>query len=289
MIKLNYGGSMKNTFLIVNCNDYKSTRHLVDNIKDYKCLNEIVIVDNGSNEEEKESLATIDEGCVHVIYNDHNEGYSSAINIGAKYLINKYKKCNIFISNSDVVIMDEQDLLKMLIIIKNKEIGLLGPQVLELGSISRGSKELSPMMDFWLTVPVIRTLISDNVYLYKDDYYNTRISYVDVISSSFFLIKSDVLEKINYMDELVFLYYEDYILAKKVRNLGLRVVVCNDVKIKHQYSVSVDKILDNVDKYKLLKESQLYYHTTYNKANKFERLLLKINARLGVFVRQLRK
>lgn len=289
MIKLRYGGSMKNTFLIVNCNDYKSTRHLVDNIKDYECLEEIVIVDNNSSDEEKENLATIKYINVHIIYNDNNDGYSMAINKGAKYLIDKYKRCNIFVSNSDIVIMSESDLNKMLKWVGKGDIGLLGPQVLELGSISRGVKELSPMLDFWLTVPVIRTLISDAAYLYKDEYYKTDISYVDVISSAFFLISSDVMQKINYMDELVFLYYEDYILGKRVRNLGLKVAICNEVKVKHQYSVSVDKFLDNIDKYKLLKKSQLYYHTTYNKANSFERLLLKVNARLGVWVRSIKK
>ncbi|MDE6142128.1 MAG: glycosyltransferase family 2 protein, partial [Bacilli bacterium] len=288
MVKLYYGGSMKNAFLIVNCNDYKSTKHLVDNVIDYKSLDEIVIVDNGSEDLEKKKLASINKKKVHVIYNDNNDGYSSAINIGAKYLIKKYKKCNLIVSNSDVVIMSEDDLIKMLEVLHNDDVGLVGPQVLELGSIHRGMKDLSPMMDFWLTVPVIRNLISDNVYLYRDECYKGDETIVDVISSCFFLISSDVLEKINFMDEAVFLYYEDFILSKKIRNLGLNIVVLNDIKIKHLYSISVDGIIKNVDKYKLLKKSQFYYHTTYNNAKRLERTLLRINAHLGVFVRKLK-
>ena len=279
---------MKNAFLIVNCNDYKSTLHLIDNISDYACLDEIVVVDNGSDDEEKEKLANIDVKKVHIIYNEENDGYSCAINIGTKYLIKKYKKCNIIVSNSDIVIMSEDDIVKMLKVLDDEKIGLVGPQVLELGSIHRGMKELTPMMDFLLTVPVLKNLISDNAYLYKDDYYKDEISLVDVISSCFFLISSEVLEKINYMDELVFLYYEDFILSKKIRNLGLDIAVLNDVKIKHLYSVSVDGIIKNVDKYKMLKKSQFYYHTTYNNANKLERIMLKSNAFLGVIVRKVK-
>ncbi len=285
MLKLNCGGSMKTGFLIVNCNDFKSTMHLIENIVDYKCLDEIVVVDNNSSQEEKEKLSGIKNKKVRIIYNDSNEGYSSAINIGAKYLIDKYQKCNIIVSNSDVVIMCEDDLIKMIDCLHEDNIGLVGPQVLELGGINRGVKELTPMRDFWLTVPIIRTLISDNAYLYKDSHYDEKTSVVDVISSCFFLISSDTLQKINYMDEKVFLYYEDYILGKKVRTLGLKIVVCNDVKIKHQYSVSVNKIIKNREKYKLLKDSQIYYHTTYNNASKLERALLKLNARLGIIVR----
>ena len=288
MVKLYYGGSMKNTFLIVNCNDYKSTLHLIDNISNYKCLDEIVIVDNGSDEEEKDKLANINAKNVHIIYNDDNDGYSCAINIGAKYLIKKYKKCNIIVSNSDVVIMSEDDIVKMLEALENEKVGLVGPQVLELGGIHRGIKELTPMMDFWLNVPILKNLISDNAYLYKDDHYRDDISFVDVISSCFFLISSEVLERINYMDELVFLYYEDFILSKKIRQLGLNIVVLNDVKVKHLYSVSVDGIIKNVDKYKMLKKSQIYYHTTYNNANALERMLLKTNAWLGVRVRKIK-
>lgn len=279
---------MKNTFLIVNCNDYKSTFHLVDNIASYSCLDEIVIVDNGSKMEEKEKLERIKAKNVQVIYNDNNDGYSCAINIGAKYLIDKYKKCNIFISNSDIVIMSEDDLINMIDTLKGKKIGLVGPQILELGSIFRGVKGVSPIMDFWLTVPIIKNLISDNVYLYNDEHYQGKTSEVDVISSCFFLISSEVLEKINYMDELVFLYYEDFILAKKIRNLGLKIVVLNEVKVKHLYSVSVDRLVNNIDKYKMLRNSQFYYHSTYNGANRVERTLLKINAWLGVLVRKIK-
>lgn len=288
MLKLCYGGSMKNAFLIVNCNDYKSTKHLIDNIVDYKCLDEIVIVDNGSNDLEKDKLSGIKKKNIHVIYNESNDGYSCAINIGAKYLIKKYKKCNIIVSNSDIVIMSEEDIVKMFEVMKKDNVGLVGPQILELGSIHRGMKELSPMLDFWLTVPIIKNLISDNAYLYKDDYYKNSISNVDVISSCFFLISSEVLERINYMDELVFLYYEDFILSKKIRNLGLDIVVLNDVKVKHLYSVSVDNIVKSVDKYKMLKKSQFYYHTTYNNAKRLERIMLRVNAHLGVFVRKVK-
>ena len=50
---------MRNCFIIVNHNDYKSTKHLVDNIIDYSIIDDILIVDNASKEEEKELLKTI--------------------------------------------------------------------------------------------------------------------------------------------------------------------------------------------------------------------------------------
>ncbi len=278
---------MKNCFIIINYNDYQSTKHLVDNIIDYECLDLILIVDNDSKISEKELLKTIRNKKVEKIFNEMNMGYSTAINIGTRYLTEKYGKCNFIISNSDIVILSEQDIQHMIDTLNDKRIGLVGPQLLELGHISRGYKNIKPYMDVLLNTPIIRNFIGESTYLYDEEHYNNKISYVDVLSSSFFLISSDTMQKINYMDESVFLYYEDYILAKKVKNLGLEVAIYNDAKVKHLYSVSVDKSIAEVNKYKLLKESQYYYHTIYNDANSFEKGLMKFMRRLGVIRRMI--
>ena len=271
---------MKNCFLIVNYNDYKSTKHLIDNIIDYKCLEEIVIVDNGSKVEEKELLSTIKNNKITIIYNDENLGYSSGINIGAKYLIDKYEKCNLIISNSDIVILNEGDLEAMIELLNYDTIGLVGPQIIERGEISRGWKEPGVKNDVMLNVPIFHAWVKEKVCQYHDDYYTTPMSVVESLSTSFFLISSETMQKINYMDENVFLYYEDNILGQKVRDNGLLVVIDNFVKVKHNYSISVDKNT-NLKKNKMLLDSQLYYHTNYHHANKFKRSLLIISAHLG--------
>ena len=276
---------MKNCFLIVNCNDFKSTKHLVDNVINYGCIDSILIVDNNSREEEKELLSSLKGNKVEIIYNDDNLGYSYGINIGAKHLINKYKNCNLIISNSDIVILSEEDLTLLIRELGQKSVGIVGPQIMELGGIRRGLKCVSPLVDLLYTTPVIRNLVPDNFVYYNDDYFNCDVSEVDVISSCFFLITSETMKKINYLDESVFLYYEDYILSKKIKNAGLRVKVLNIVKVKHLYSATVNKIIKNVDKFKLYKNSQYYYHTNYNDANRFERYLLKLSRVIGIFIR----
>lgn len=277
---------MKNCFLIVNYNDYKSTLHLVNNIKDFTCLDVILIIDNNSNEKEKERLKTIGGKNIEILFNDSNMGYSSAINIGSRHLIEKYGECNLIVSNSDIVILSEDDLVKMIDILNDKKVGLVGPQLLELGNISRGYKNAKPLTDIFINVPIVKNFISEKKFLYEDEHYEEDTSLVDVISSSFFLISSDTLQRINFMDENIFLYYEDFILAKKVSNLGLSVVLCNNAKVKHLYSVSVDKSYLESDKYKLLKDSQFYYQTTYNGANGFERILMRVIKRVGLSIRK---
>lgn len=273
--KISLGDSMKNCFLIVNYNDFKSTKHLIENIKSYNCLSEIVVVDNYSNELEIELLSTMEIPNVHVIYNEANLGYSGAINVGAFYLIDKYKKCNIIVSNSDIVIMSEQDLVRLINLLDEPSIGLVGPQILERGQILKGQKDCTINYEIMNNIPLLRLFMNKNHLNYCESYYNSPYSLVDVISTSFFLIASETLKRINFMDEKVFLYYEDFILSSKVRQLSLEVVVANDVKIKHLYSVSVNKSFNDKDKKRILRDSQFYYHTTYHKINGIQKRLLK--------------
>lgn len=275
---------MKNCFLIVNCNDYKSTKHLVDNIKNYRCINKILIVDNNSKSSEKELLSGLEQNNIEVLYLEDNLGYSHAINEGSRYLIEKYKKCNLIVSNSDIVIMDEVDLVKLIDALNLDTIGVVGPQIMELGSFSRGCKLPSPLKDSALNILSRKFTLKNKALLYDNDLYETDYSSVDVLNTCFFLISSELLERINYMDENVFLYYEDYILGKKVKDIGKLLVVVNDVKIKHLYSISVDKIIKEIDKLKLLYRSQFYFHTTYNDTDWFEKLCLRCSAAISVFL-----
>ena len=89
------------------------------------------------------------------------------------------------------------------------------------------------------------------------------------------------------MDENVFLYYEGPILSKKIRDNDLMVIISNKVKIKHLYSRSVDKVITSYNKYKMFKESQLYYYSTYRTISKFAFRLLKMQKGIGLFNRKL--
>jgi GT2 family glycosyltransferase len=246
-----------------------------------------LIVDNNSNDDEKKLLYTLKSDKLEILELDDNYGYSYAINRGAMHFISKYDKCNFIISNSDIVIMSENDIKSLVDTLNDETVGLVGPQVMELGTISRGYKCPSPFIDGLFNFKMMRKLFDDMFLFYREDYYKCDISSVDIISSSFFLISSDTLQRINYLDENVFLYYEDYILGKKVKDLGLLSVVVNKVKIKHLHSVSIDKVINQVEKLKYLYRSQFYFHTTYNDTNELEKIFLKLTQSISVWVKKI--
>ena len=85
---------MKTGFVVVNYNDYETTEKIIKNIYNYKIIDKIVIVDNCSTDDSLTKLEELSDKKISIIKSDKNGGYASGLNIGAKYLIKKYKECN---------------------------------------------------------------------------------------------------------------------------------------------------------------------------------------------------
>lgn len=275
---------MKTGIIIVNYNDFTSTEKLINNIKDYRILDKIVVVDNHSSDDSTSKLKKLKLPKLKVICNEENRGYSYAINIGAKYLIEEYKECNIIISNADVIIGKEEDIEVLIKLLHRKNVGIVAPTILERGTKNRGWKNPTPKQEIVLNLAYIHRFFRKKYLYYSDDYYQGDFSIVDVLSGCFFLIQSKTLQAVNYLDDHVFLYYEENILAKKLEVKKKINLVSNKVMIIHNHSVTIDKSLKRLKKYKAQKKSQYYFEVEYNNASTIERFLLKLTARLSEII-----
>lgn len=269
---------MKTGFVIIHYNDYESLLQLVENVKDYQVLDKIIIYDNHSSEDIQKKIKELQGDKIDVVISKKNGGYSYAINEASKYLVKELGNCNIIISNSDIILNKEEDIKELIGLLDNKEVGLVVPTILEQGHLNRGWKNPSPILDSLMNLVYIHKFFRKKFIFYKEKHYSNRTSMVDVASGCFFLIKSNVLKEINYLDENVFLYYEENILAKKLRNIGKHTLLSNDILVVHNHSISIDKSLKKIEKLKKQKQSQYYFQTTYNHANVIERILLKSTA-----------
>ena len=72
------------------------------------------------------------------------------------------------------------------------------------------------------------------------------------------------------------LYYEENILSYKAKKNNLGIYVYTSISVIHNSSLSVDKSLNKLKKYKILKDSMFYYETRYRKINIFKYILLRI-------------
>lgn len=261
--------------VIVNYNDYETTKRLLDNVKEYKVLKEIVVVDNKSTDNSLEELRKLKNKKITIIDSGENKGYSYALNVGCKYLIDKYKSLNIVISNSDIIIESELDIKDLNSYISTKNV-IVGPTIIQGNDLNRGFKIPSPWQDIKQNIVFFGKRVLAKELSYPDNYYHKDISKVDTVSGCFFMISSKHLEDMGYFDENVFLYYEENIMGIKTKKLGKNIIVCNNVDVIHDHSVSIDKSLKRIKKYDILKTSQEYFEKTYNGANKMELFFLKV-------------
>ena len=261
--------------VIVNYNDYETTKRLLDNVKGYKILKEIVVVDNKSTDDSLINLQKIKNKKITIIDSGNNKGYSYALNVGCKYLIDKYKSLNIVISNSDIIIESELDIKDLNSYISTKNV-IVGPTIIQGNDLNRGFKIPTPWQDIKQNIVFFGKRVLAKELSYPDNYYHKDISKVDTVSGCFFMISSKHLEDMGYFDENVFLYYEENIMGIKTKKLGKNIIVANNVDVIHDHSVSIDKSLKRIKKYDILKTSQEYFEKTYNGANKIELFFLKV-------------
>ena len=270
---------MKNGIVIVNYNDYKTTKRLIDNIKDYKIFDKIVIVDNKSSDNSLKELKKLENKRIVVIDSGENKGYSYALNVGCKYLIDKYRECKIIVSNSDIIIQSENDIKDLFELVKGKNV-IVGPTIIEGNNLNRGWIVPKPMDDVAMNILGLYKKYQKRHLMYQDSYYNKDISKAGTVSGCFFAISSKHLEEMGYFDENVFLYYEENIMGVKTKDLGKNIIVANNIDVIHDHAVSIDKSLKRIKKYDILKNSQYYFEKTYNHASKWELFLLRLTNKI---------
>lgn len=277
---------MNTGIVILNYNDAASTMKLVDSIIGYESLGHIVVVDNCSTDDSLKHLSRqyLDNNKVSVISSGKNGGYSYGNNFGAKYLMDKFSTQVIFIANPDVL-FDER-LIKSIVkqFEASKEYGVLtGVMVRPDGNVDSAPyrKLYSYAHDLGDCFLTVRRLVYEK-RRYEVDY-SVPVMDVEVIQGSFFAITAKAFKKINGLDENIFLYYEELILAKKLKNAGYKSGLLTTEKYLHNHSISIRRSMKNIRIWKAVLKSKYYYQKEYNDANKAEMLLLHVCGAFSVF------
>ena len=98
------------------------------------------------------------------------------------------------------------------------------------------------------------------------------------------MIKSSVFEQVNGFDNQTFLYYEENILAKRLKDINSKCVLLSDKSYIHNHSVSINKSISSVKKrLDIAFRSRQYYCKEYLGCNFLELLVHKITYKIGLF------
>lgn len=268
---------MKVAAIIVNYNDIENTIRFVNKINNYNIIDRIVVVDNMSTTIGAfEKLKKLENNKVKVLQADKNGGYDYGNNFGIKYLQNQKEQYDyMIISNPDIEVEEKAIIHCLQVLEENSKIAVCAPRMFNKDGkpIRRSSWKIRT---FKLDVVHSTRLLEALFYKvlrngeYSEEEYKNEILKVEAIAGAFFVIKYNVLEDIGFLDDNVFLFYEEDILAQQLKEKNLETVSLNSEKFIHYESQTIGKTFTYYKKMKQLYISKMYYHKTYNKINSLQ-------------------
>lgn len=208
---------MKLSIITLHTNDTKILETIESVYKTVKTPFEYILVDNNRN---KERLNSIKQKfpLLKIIQNSTNYGYARGINVGLREAKGEY----VLALNPDILVF-EGTIDKMLTHMEqHKEVAVLGPKLLNADNSLQYSCR---------RYPTFATLLrrrgpfkninkkAEGAYEMHDFDHNT-IRDVDWLCGGFLLTRKGVLEKIGYMDEFYFLYFDDVDFCRRAHSIG---------------------------------------------------------------------
>lgn len=274
---------MKVATIIVNYNALEDTTRYVETIKKYNIIDRIVVVDNLSTTTGAfEKLKFLEDEKVRVISSDKNGGYNYGNNYGIKYLKDNSEEYDYYIiSNPDIEVSEEAIEKTIEVLNERENAAVAAPRMFNKQDkpIRRSAWKirtfcLDVIHSTRLLELVFYKALRSGEYSLTD--YEEKILPVEAISGAFFIIKSKVINEIGFFDENVFLFYEEDILAKKIKSNNYKVYSVNTEKFIHYESQTIGKSMNYFNKVKQLFKSKMYFQKVYNNINIFQILLFYI-------------
>jgi GT2 family glycosyltransferase len=239
----------KITIVILNWNGYEDTSECIISLQKITYDNyQIVVVDNGSDDEEFNKLKN-NFPLIQVLRSDDNLGFTGGNNLGIKYSLEE-KADYILLLNNDTIV--EPNFIQPLLNVfeEDKNAGIVAPQI----------NYFYEPRKIWTEGGKISRLRGSG-FAYSDQIesnikpYNKEVTFV---SGCCMLIKKEVFEKIGLFDENYFLYVEDADLCYRTTHAGYKIIVTHSSKIHHKVSSSTKEYLSLLPLYYVTR-NRLYF------------------------------
>lgn len=260
--------------VILNYNDAPTTMKLLEHVKDFSVLDNIVVVDNCSTDDSWERLQSYRSEKIRLVKSEENGGYGAGNNLGVRYSRETLNADYVLIVNPDVIF--EEDCVKKLVSTFN-----------EHSDIAVVSAKQSNSPDCaWKNCSVLQYILATSLFFevwlkirnYPKSYFKNK-NQVEVfaIPGSLLMVDAKKMLQCGMYDEEFFLYYEEPVLAQKFADAGLKTILRLDTSYIHNHHVSISKTYKRWSQQHkiLLKSAELFLHK-YKKANSIQMVFAKL-------------
>lgn len=249
--------------------DNASSDGSIERIKSWAGENSIFVAEytkevaeqGGTYELEEELHKYPNDKKIVLIKNNANLGYSAGNNVGIRYSIKKNADA-VLIINPDVRIENAQTLTEMVnVMFSDDKIYVVGPNIID--EEGNGQSPLREPSFFEEAVNPFLSAIKKPIR-YISPLKSTQPFEVEKVLGSCVLIRTDFLRKINLLDESVFLYCEEPILAAQVKSNDGKIFYVPPITVRHLHKKPQSEMMAYFFK------SRLYYLRHYKKYNFFQ-------------------
>lgn len=256
---------------------------------------EIIVVDN---DQQSELEAKLKEKFPQIKYvkSPRNIGFGAGNNLGSKYASGKY----LFFLNPDTII--EKDSIDVLLDFakNNSKSGMVAPLLYDpSGKVypNQGSNKYD-LISAIVTSSFVNKFFPNNPIsrkFFHRDWVKKETEEFDVVPGTAFVIKKELFKKVGMFDENLFLYFEEYDLAKRIKKLGYKNYICPKAKALHVWEAStksrkdIDKIFIKSRYYFFKKHYGNFFASIINIVSNFGKyeftlsLILAVSLFLGLF------
>lgn len=232
--------------VLINYNGSEDTIECVESLsKNIYSNYKIIIVDNGSTEQERNKLKQISNSFVEIYYTD-NHGFSGGSNIGIRFALRNGADYVCLLNNDTTV---EPDFLEKMVqkAESSKDVGIVSPVLYDYYNRENIAYYGGVVNLFRGVVMSARS---------REEYVNLNTTCPFFATGCCMLIKREVFKTVGFLDESYFLYYEDTDYSVRVGK-RYNLVLEEDAKVYHKESASTDK-LGNLRNYYLYRNRLIF-------------------------------
>lgn len=263
--------SKKVAAIILNYNSSRDCEKCLEYLReqDYDDVSIIVVDNNSTLETERTQLLHICNHGEKLIFNDKNRGFSAGNNVGIE-LAEDMGADWILIINPDVEIRDTNYISFVMNQLSMWPEAVVAGTNIELPN----GKRQNPMreLNIWEEILWPLEMIKQKIGCW-DGYLDKPVTgYCEKLSGCCFFISVDFLKKNNNLDENVFMYCEEAILASAVKKRGYKELYINEALAKHEHYKN-NKEGNSKSRMLSFFKSRQYYIEKYSDYSKFGKIM----------------
>lgn len=265
---------MKLGIVILNYKSYNVTLDCLARMEKLELIKDIVVVDNNSPNDSYQKLKKAQFG--HrwkLVQSKENRGYSAGNNIGIRYLMEYTDNDVIGIINPDIT-FDDSFLCQLSDAFEeyDKYAILTGVQHRKDGSVS--NRAFWPEMtrwtmirsNLWLLNKIVNHHTEYNMLFVRDilsKAADQNIIEVPVVEGCCFFMRRLAWEQVGLLDERMFLFFEEDILAYKIHQKRWKIGVLPQASFIHDHSTTIKSVYSNLQMELLLLTSRGKFYRNY--------------------------